>query len=295
MDSELFIILLPILLAFIMLGLGLETRLSMFLHMMQRPKIVFLTLITHIIFLPCMAFLLCITLNAEPYLSVGLMLLAASPSAATSSFFSAHFKANIALNINLTVLSSIISLFTLPFVINISLHYFIGADALARFPRNQILLLCLATILPVILGILIRLWRPIMANQLARSIRILAPFFLISLLLFATLQELSNLKQYIRNIGMACALFCFCSFFAGYIVPQLARIQEAQARACAFHMGIHNTAIPMTIAISIFHDTMLAVPAGLYTLFMFSFAGLFGLILSNRARHFILGNSHLKI
>jgi bile acid:Na+ symporter, BASS family len=46
-------------------------------------------------------------------------------------------------------------------------------------------------------------------------------------------------------------IFCICSLMIGYFVPRLLGINSAQARACAFEIGIHNSTLAMTIALTV--------------------------------------------
>ena len=59
-------------------------------------------------------------------------------------------------------------------------------------------------------------------------------------------------------------------------------IPEKMARACTFEIGIHNTAIAITIAISVLGDVTMAIPAGIYTIVMYSFATIFGVMMSRQ-------------
>ena len=70
--------------------------------------------------------------------------------------------------------------------------------------------------------------------------------------------------------------------FIGYLVPHLAGLTERQARACTFEIGIHNTAISITIAISVLSSTTIAIPAGVYSIYMYLFAFGFGYILTRK-------------
>ncbi len=75
MDSGLFTLFLPIALAIMMTGLGLELTLKDFLRIQYYPKAIFLALFAQLIILVFIAFLICIFLNLPPLLAVGLMLL----------------------------------------------------------------------------------------------------------------------------------------------------------------------------------------------------------------------------
>ena len=76
MDSGLFAFFLPVTLALMMMGLGLELSVKDFMRVGRYPKVVFLALFTQLIILVSIAFLICKVLNLPPLLAVGLMLLA---------------------------------------------------------------------------------------------------------------------------------------------------------------------------------------------------------------------------
>lgn len=290
MDSSVFAFLLPILLATMMVGLGLELKGKDFIRVIEHPKVVFLALFTQLIILPIIAFLICLSFELSPALSVGMMLLAASPGGATANLFSYVFKGDIALNISLTTMNSIIAVFTLPFLVNISLLFFLNStDTISSFPISKIFFVFLITIAPVSIGILIRHWLPNVARFCSRPMRSISILFLVCLFAMTLFNERDNVLHYLGDIGLAVALFCFCSLFIGYLLPHLAHVQERQARACTFEVGIHNTGLAMTIAIAVLGHTSFAIPAAIYTIFMYVFAAVFGMFITNRAQEFILG------
>jgi len=277
MDSGLFAFFLPVTLALMMMGLGLELTVKDFMRVGRYPKVIFLALFTQLIILVSIAFLICKALNPPPALSVGLMLLAASPGGPTASLFSYIYKGDVALNITLTAINSVICSFTLPFIVNLSLLHFLGKNAAIGMPLEKIVQVFLIIFIPVCIGMLLRHAAPALAY--------LSAFFLASIFIYALFREKDNVVLYFADVGIATAIFCFSSLFIGYLVPHLARIPEKQARACTFEIGIHNTAIAMTVALSVLSSTAIAIPAGVYSLFMYIFALFFGFILTRKSGH----------
>jgi len=282
MDSGFFSVFLPITLAIMMMGLGLELTIKDFLRLSRYPKVIFITLFAQLVLLPSVAFFICLILDLPALLAVGLMLLAASPGGPTANLFSYIYKGDVALNITLTAINTIISIFTLPFIINLSLHYFMSHDSNVTFPVEKIMQVFLITLIPVIMGMLLRAKFPNLSITVSRPMRLLSIGFLTILLIFAIFRERSNLVEYFANIGAATAILCFSSLFIGYCIPLLMGIPEKMARACTFEIGIHNTAIALTIAISVLNNVTMAIPAGIYTIFMYSFATIFGVLISRQ-------------
>lgn len=282
MDSGLFTFFLPMALAIMMTGLGLELTVKDFLRVQRHPKVIFLALFTQLIILVLIAFLICILLKLPPLLAVGLMLLAASPGGPTANLISYLFKGDVALNLTLTAINSLICTFTLPFIVNLSIHYFLGEHPKIGMPTEKITQVFLIVFIPVCLGMFIRSIAPNIALRLNRPMRLFSVMFLFLIFFYALYRERFNIVEYFVDIGLATALFCFISLLVGYLIPHLAGVSDRQARACTFEIGIHNTSVAMTIALSVLSSTTIALPAGIYSIFMYVFAFIFGYILTRR-------------
>jgi len=280
MDSGIITIMLPLALAIIMVGLGLELTPKDFARVTKHPKAVLVALFCQLVLLVGIAFLLCKILALPPLLAVGMMLLAASPGGSTANLFSYLFKGDLALNITLTAINSVIAALTLPIIVNFAIAHFLQADQSIGLQFSKILQVFGIIIVPVIIGMLIRHYAPRLTEKLNKPLRIFAVIFLILIIIGAIVQERHNILNYIGDIGLATALFCISSLVIGYFVPRLFRINSAQARASAFEIGIHNSTLAMTIALTVMASSTVAMPAAVYSIFMYIFAAIFGMLLN---------------
>lgn len=283
MDSGIITILLPLALAIIMVGLGLELTLKDFARVTQHPKAVLVALFCQLVLLVGIAFILCKVLALPPLLAVGLMLLAASPGGSTANLFSYLFKGDLALNITLTAINSVIAALTLPLIVNFSIMHFMQDSQQITLQLGKILQVFGIIIIPVAIGMLIRHHAPRLTEKLNRPLRIFAIIFLILIIVGAIYSERTNIAEYLTQVGVATALFCIFSLTIGYFVPRLMNIDTAQARASAFEIGIHNSTLAMTIALTVMSSTAVAMPAAVYSIFMYIFAAIFGLLLNRFA------------
>lgn len=280
MDSGIITIMLPLALAIIMVGLGLELTPKDFARVTKHPKAVLVALFCQLVLLVGIAFLLCKILALPPLLAVGMMLLAASPGGSTANLFSYLFKGDLALNITLTAINSVIAALTLPIIVNFAIAHFLQADQSIGLQFSKILQVFGIIIVPVIIGMLIRHYAPRLTEKLNKPLRIFAVIFLILIIIGAIVQERHNILNYIGDIGLATALFCISSLVIGYFVPRLFGINSAQARASAFEIGIHNSTLAMTIALTVMASSTVAMPAAVYSIFMYIFAAIFGMLLN---------------
>ncbi|RZG78453.1 bile acid:sodium symporter family protein [Acinetobacter venetianus] len=280
MDSGLITIFLPIALAIVMAGMGLELTLKDFARVSKHPKAVLIALFCQLILLVGIAFLICKILALPPLLAVGLMLLAASPGGTTANLFSYLYKGDIALNITLTAINAIVAAVFLPFIVNFSILHFMNEGQQVGLQFTKVLQVFLIILVPVCIGMIIRHYAPQTAEKLNRPVRIFAVVFLVIIILGAIIKERNNLIDYLGQIGLATALFCAISLMVGYFVPRIMGISSYQARACAFEIGIHNSTLAMTIALTIMASTTIAMPAAVYSIFMYIFATIFGILIT---------------
>ena len=280
MDSGIITIMLPLALSIIMIGLGLELTSKDFARVSKHPKAVLIALFCQLILLVSIAFMICKILALPPLLSVGLMLLAASPGGSTANLFSYLFKGDIALNITLTAINSVIAAFTLPLIMNFSIQYFMNDGQQISLEFSKILQVFGIIIIPVCIGMLIRHYAPHFTEKLNKPLRIFAVVFLVLIIIGAIAKERTQIMQYLTQVGLATVIFCLCSLTIGYFVPRMLGINTAQARACAFEIGIHNSTLAMTIALTVMASSTIAMPAAVYSIFMYVFAALFGFALN---------------
>lgn len=154
-------IVLPIL-TLLMFELGLTLRIEDFKLFRQRPRPIIAGLIGQILFLPVLAFMLGYTFRLEPLFFIGIMLIACSPGGSSSNIFSMIAKGDVALSVSLTALSSIITLFTIPVVMEFSTHLIgnhlnidINLPVGSLIVQNLLLML-----LPIITGVLVKRYCP---------------------------------------------------------------------------------------------------------------------------------------
>lgn len=280
MDSGLITLFLPIALAIVMAGLGLELTLKDFARVTKHPKAVIIALFCQLVLLVGIAFLICKLLALPPLLAVGLMLLAASPGGSTANLFSYLYKGDIALNISLTAINALVAALFLPFIVNFSILHFMNEGQQLGLQFSKILQVFLIILVPVAIGMLVRHFAPHIAEKLNRPVRIFAIIFLLIIITGAIFTERENLLAYLGQIGFATALFCAISLAVGYFVPRLFGISSYQARACAFEIGIHNSTLAMTIALTVMASTTIAMPAAVYSIFMYIFATIFGILIT---------------
>lgn len=167
-------ILLSLTLAFIMLGVGLSLTTKNFKAIFLFPKSLIVGLASQIIVLPIIAFLISYFSNMSLPLKVGLIILASCPGGTTSGLLTYYFKGNVALSITFASINSILTLFTIPFIVNLSLLYFFGKSTMIHLSYIETIIQIFAiTIIPAFIGVVIRSSKPEFALKIQRPVKVL--------------------------------------------------------------------------------------------------------------------------
>lgn len=271
-------VLLPLALGVIMLGLGLSLSLADFKRVVQYPKAVTIALACQMLLLPAVCLGIAHLFGLPPALAVGLMLLAASPGGATANLFSHLAKGDVALNITLTAVNSVLSLATLPLLVNASLVHFMGEGKTIPLQFGKVIQVVAIVLVPVAIGMIVRARKPHVADRMDKPVRILSAVFLLLVIGSAIINERDKLGTYFQEVGPAALTFNLASMFIGYSIPRLLRVERKQAVAIGMEIGIHNGTLAIAIASSpaLLNNPTMAIPAAIYSLIMFFTAGAFG-------------------
>ncbi|MGW4928566.1 bile acid:sodium symporter family protein [Agromyces sp. NPDC004153] len=282
MGSALTTIGLPVALGIIMFGLGLALTPRDFARVGRHPKAVIVALLCQLLVLPALCFGLVLWFQLPPVLAVGMLLLAASPGGTTANLYSHLFRGDVALNISLTALNSVIAVVTLPLITNLAIAYFLpGDEALGLQPAKAIEVF-LIVLGPVVLGMLVRWWKPAFADRMDRPVRIASIVILVVVIAGAIVSNLQLLLDNFGRLAGITVLFCILSLTIGFVVPRMLRVDRRQAIASSFEIGIHNATLAIVIAQTVIGSVEMSLPAAVYGVLMFFIALGFGFLIRGR-------------
>ncbi len=260
--------LLPAGLAFIMFALGLKLSVSDFRRVLTYPVAVGLGLVAQTLLLPLTAFGLAVSFELAPQTAVGLMILAACPGGVTAAMITELSRGDTCLSITLTACTSLLSFITVPIIVGFSLQHFLGHAATIDFPVGQAIGgLFLITIVPVAAGLFLNEagWlKPLPAKIIGRIAT--AVFLVIVFLTFFT--EWPSITAHISTIGPVILLLNVLTMATGALLGVAGRLPGPGRIALAVECGIQNSALGITVAVSLVSVSQLAVPSVIYAFLM---------------------------
>ena len=262
-------IVLPIL-TLLMFDLGLALRFEDFGKVFKNPWPIVVALFGQLVLLPAIALGLAYLFHLPPVFFIGLVLIACCPGGSSSNVFSKLAKGDVALSVTLTALSSVITLFTIPFIMSWATQL-VGESVGISLPvgnlikQNLVLML-----LPVLLGIGLHYAWPRAAEKTDKVLSRLAFPLLLVLITVFYVQHHRTILENIGVLGICVTALILLAMGCSSLMSRLVKNDSRQRRTVLIEVGMQNAAQAIAIASSplIFANEEMAIPAILYSLMM---------------------------
>jgi BASS family bile acid:Na+ symporter len=269
--------LLPAALAFIMFAVGITLVPADFTRLWAQPRAVVAGLIGQLLVLPAAAWALAIAWDLPPEMAVGLVILGACPGGASSALITHLARGSAALSVTLTAITSLVALVSMPLVVRLGVHGFLGADAaidvsIERLVRGVFLI----TTLPVAAGMLLRARHARLAERLQVPLGRVATALFVLIVIATFAGQRDAILAHLPTVGPAAATLNLVVMATGIGLALLFRADRRDAIAIAAECGLQNAALGIYVATAVLGVAALAVPSVVYALLMN--VGAFGLI-----------------
>lgn len=274
-------VLLPVCLAIIMVTLGMSLAVSDFVRVAQAPRGVAIGMANLLLISPLLAVGAAELFGLGAALAVGLVLLGASPGGTMANLLTHLARGEVALSVSMTALSSVAALVTVPFWLDFAVDRFgSGLDADVSMP-GVVARVFAITIVPLAIGMRLRARRgEWVAAHYERARRVSLGLFVVVVCVAIASEGERTLDSFGEVAGAALALNV-AAMTISFLVARGAQLAERSATAIAMELGVHNSTLTITVAATI--DTAIAIPAAVYSSFMFVTAGLFARVMARRA------------
>ena len=272
----------PIALALIMLGLGLGLSTRDFLRVINNPKDFTVGIICQLILLPIVAYILLLILRLPVELALGLMIIAAAPGGVTSNVLTKFANGDVALSISLTAIGSLISIFSVPFIVFSSAKLLGVTDLSSDITMTGIALkMALVVTVPVILGMIIRRFAE---NFISSNINIVNRITgILFIVVFAAIwiEERENIISYLGQAGLAVLILNVVMMTLAFYIAKGFATGIPQRKCISLECGLQNGTLAVFVATQIFNDVGYMVPTAAYALIMYITGFIFIYILKN--------------
>jgi len=174
--------LVPMSMFVLMTIIGMELTRTDFRRVLQFPRKILLVCSAQFFGLPLLALLCGLLFQAGATATLGLLVFAACPAGGLSNVLTLYARGNVAFSVTLTAMSCLASLAGIPLAIALA-FWWTTAEGSAGVPVLPILgQLLFLVLLPVVLGMRIRAWQPVLVLQHYRMLQRLSLVLLLLVL-----------------------------------------------------------------------------------------------------------------
>lgn len=263
---------LPGALAIIMLGMGLSLTLGDFKRLFKHPKAILTGLLNQLILLPLIGFAIMYFFELPPVYAVGVILIAACPGGPTSNLLTYMAKGDAALSISLTAFSSLVTIFTIPFIVNLAMELYFGSGKYVALPVLQtILQIMVITIIPVSIGMFIKSRSPKTAKKFEKAVKIASGILITVIILGAILKQRDEVIPAFKQVGIPILILNITTIFVGFYSAKLLGLNYRQSSTVSIESGIQNGTLAIAIAAgaTLLNNPQIAIPPAVYSILMF--------------------------
>ncbi|MFT7580518.1 MAG: BASS family bile acid:Na+ symporter [Myxococcota bacterium] len=255
----------PVTIGVIMLTMGLGLRLADFKRIVSQPRAMLFGVFGQLIMLPAVGFGLAIAFSLPPEMAVGLVLLTACPGGPSSNLYSSLAYGDTALSVSLTAISGVVTIFTIPLIVNLALDVFMGSARSVQMPVVETMLkIVLIVGVPLALGMLIRGQRPGLADRIERPLKRVAVVMLAVLVVGAIAKEGKLVGEYFMILGLPILLLSLGTMAFGYFGSRVGRLPARQAITITIEIGMQNGALAIGLATQTLGNDAMAMPGAIY-------------------------------
>lgn len=269
-------IILALSLIIIMFGMGLSLEVKDFVQIFKRPKAILIGLCCQLLILPIVGFLLIRVFTLSPEIAIGIVIISACPGGPTSNLITHLANGDTALSVSLTAISSIITLVSIPFIINLGLQEVLGEGTNIQLDITQtILQVFIIVILPVGLGMLLKNKKPNFALKMEKPVKKASGIFFVLVLLAIIIKERALLIAHIQEAGLVTLTLNILTMSIGYFLGIAFKLPLKQRISISIEGGIQNGTLGISIATLLLNNTAYAISPAVYGTLMFLTAGVF--------------------
>ncbi len=261
-------------LALIMFGLGLSLKKEDFQALFDQPKSLAIGLFAQMVLLPMLAAAMVYSSSLSPEWKVGIMILSVCPGGITSNLVSYFVKGNVALAVSLTVSNALLSLLSIPLMVNLFLSHFMNqGDQSVSLPFwNTLLEIFAVTIIPAWLGMAARLRLGKKVVGVSKWLNVVLPLLLLMVFGFKFIagpdqggtamsgSDILTLTPYVIALNVL-------SMLLGFAVGIPFALSYRNRITIAIEVGLHNTALALLIAGDKLQNPLMEKPALVYAMY----------------------------
>ena len=241
----------------VMLGMGLTLNPSDFKTVFSRPKDVIAGCAAQFVVMPLLALLLTKAFSLPAEIALGVVLVGCCPGGTASNVITYLSKGDLSLSVAMTTVSTLLAPFLTPFLTWALIGETVDVDVVSMF-----LSIFFVVILPVALGLTIQRFLP----RFTKVVSTYLPSFSVLVIALIVMIVVSLNSAKLLSCGalvvLVVVLHNIMGLALGYAVAKLLRMSGAKSKAVSIEVGMQNSGLASSLALTSFAQYPLAAVPG---------------------------------
>jgi BASS family bile acid:Na+ symporter len=256
-------------LVLIMFSLGLALRLSDFAEVARERRLVAAGLFGQLFLMPLLALGVGFLFGLPPQLALALFILGICPAGTTSNALTYVGGGNVALAVVLTALSSLVTVFSIPLLLQWALPHFLPSGQVPHLSVLQTMgQLARITLVPIAFGMAVRYVRPGWADALGRWLKPVSLIVLIGVIGISLVLSFEMVMRNFVRVAPATWVLNAAAMACGLLLARLFRAGARDSMTLAIEVGVHNATLAIFITLQVLGDLPVAVTQNIYGVVM---------------------------
>ena len=249
------------LLMVVMFGMGLTMKAEDFAVVFSKPKDMVIGCIAQFVIMPALAFGLGKLFGVEKELLVGIMLVGTCPGGTSSNVITYISRGDTALSVGMTSVNTLLAPFLTPALTYLYLRTSVDVNMGALF-----LSIIQVVLIPIGLGMLINRF----IGEKTERVKDLLPAVSVTAICLIIAAVVSHNSEKIMTTGIVIfaivILHNLLGYLCGYLIGLLFKMDMPRKKAVSIEIGMQNSGLATTLAVSAFPDlTMATVPGAIFS------------------------------
>lgn len=243
-------------LALIMFGISLGITIDDFKRLFKNPKILATGIIAQFLLFPLLTFILVYVIKPYPSVALGMFMVAACPGGNISNFATHLAKGNTALSISLTAFATLAAIVMTP--LNLAFWanlYEPTAVILRKVSLNPLELFKIVGLIlgiPLILGMLVKKYKPVIAEKMAKILRPVSVIILLIFIAGAFYENRFIFIDYMHYVLFIVIGLNIIGYVSGFYFSKLVGLSYKNQKTLAIETGIQNSGLGLLLCFVFF-------------------------------------------
>jgi bile acid:Na+ symporter, BASS family len=249
-----------LLLGIIMFGMGMTLSVADFKVALLKPLPVLIGVMLQFLVMPAIGFAVAMLLNLPPAIAVGVILVGACPGGTASNVMVYLAKGNLALSVAMTSISTLLAPLLTPLITLFYAQKWLDID-----PSQLLVSILMMVIIPVILGVVVKIFLPKLSLQTSKFTPSLSVLAIIAIIACVVALNVNN----IITMGMVILVAVIChnllGLLLGYSIARITKQNTQNTRAIALEVGMQNSGLGAALAHAHF-TPITALPSAIFSI-----------------------------